>query len=204
MPRSLPLPLAPPPRGPRPRFQYFAHRRQIAALRIVCTGIACGRIRDKIVASRMSDEGEGRRRLPRAALGAARDMQRNASLAEPPCERHQGQGIGAGIGGATLARGCAAARRYRQARILMIDDESMRGKIGADGNGFLLSHARQDQRAPRREPDLASTEIFGGARRRVKHICVKTPESRANPEAATFVEWQQLHQTKLLDGAALS
>ena len=76
--------------------------------------------------------------------------------------------------------------------------------MGAHGIGVFWLHERQDQRAPRREPDLASTENFGGARRRVKHICVKTPESRANPEAVSFVEAQQSNRTRLLDGAALS
>jgi hypothetical protein len=69
-------------------------------------------------------------------------MQRDAGFAQPPGDRHQGQGIGAVIGGATLARGCAAARRYRQARILTIDDESMRGKIGAHCIGFLCGNKR--------------------------------------------------------------
>ena len=199
-----PCQLAPPAGFPRHRFQYFAHRRQVEALRIVYAGVTCGGIHGKIVASRMSDEGEGRRRLPRAALGAARDMQRDAAIPKPPCDRHQGQGIEAGIGGAALAGGCAAARRYRKARILGIDDKSMRGKIGAHGIGSLRLHARQDQRAPRREPDLASTKNFGAAYRRVEHVCVKTPENRANPEAVSFVDAEQSNRTRLLDSVALS
>jgi len=139
--------------------------------------------------------------LAARSLWRSRHMQRDAGCAEPPCWKHQSQGVGAGIGGAMRAAGCTATGHDRQSCIPAIDDETMRGAIGA--YGIACASEISGKSSARQGVSLISpARKFRRPTLRRQACLHQDFRKPRQPEAVFVMEAYQANRTRVFDNAA--